>query len=108
MAQPVEVLQLLLAVAADLALLRKVLDQLLDPGPELIREVRRRRRDQRVDVVPGRLRHRAKPTTGADSCGYRRPMRKPAADLLLLLTVSLWALNFTAGKYILEHGFSPL
>jgi drug/metabolite transporter (DMT)-like permease len=35
-------------------------------------------------------------------------MRKPAADLLLLLTVSLWALNFTAGKYILTHGFRPL
>lgn len=35
-------------------------------------------------------------------------MRKPAADLLLILTVSLWALNFTAGKYILMHGFRPL
>jgi drug/metabolite transporter (DMT)-like permease len=35
-------------------------------------------------------------------------MRKPTADLLLLLTVSLWALNFTAGKYILMHGFKPL
>ncbi|MDX6544187.1 MAG: hypothetical protein QOK32_1790 [Gaiellaceae bacterium] len=35
-------------------------------------------------------------------------MRKPAADLLLILTVSLWALNFTAGKYILTHGFRPL
>jgi drug/metabolite transporter (DMT)-like permease len=35
-------------------------------------------------------------------------MRKPAADLLLLLTVGLWALNFTAGKYILMHGFRPL
>jgi drug/metabolite transporter (DMT)-like permease len=35
-------------------------------------------------------------------------MRKPAADFLLNLTVSLWALNFTAGKYILTHGFRPL
>ncbi|MDQ5820760.1 MAG: DMT family transporter [Actinomycetota bacterium] len=35
-------------------------------------------------------------------------MRRPAADFLLLATVTLWALNFTASKYILEHGFRPL
>jgi drug/metabolite transporter (DMT)-like permease len=29
-------------------------------------------------------------------------------DLLLLLTVSLWALNFTVSKYILDNGFHPL
>ncbi len=35
-------------------------------------------------------------------------MRRPTADLMLLATVSLWALNFTVSKYILEHGFHPL
>ena len=35
-------------------------------------------------------------------------MRRPTADLLLLATVSLWALNFTVSKYILDHGFRPL
>ena len=30
------------------------------------------------------------------------------ADVLLLLTVLFWSLNFTAVKYALEHGFSPL
>src|SRR5712691_12388539 len=31
-----------------------------------------------------------------------------AADLMLLATVSLWALNFTVSKYILDKGFHPL
>jgi drug/metabolite transporter (DMT)-like permease len=35
-------------------------------------------------------------------------VRRPTADLMLLGTVSLWALNFTVSKYILEHGFRPL
>jgi drug/metabolite transporter (DMT)-like permease len=35
-------------------------------------------------------------------------MRRDAADLMLLATVTLWALNFTVSKYILDHGFSPL
>lgn len=35
-------------------------------------------------------------------------MRRPTADLLLLATVSLWALNFTVSKYILDEGFHPL
>jgi drug/metabolite transporter (DMT)-like permease len=30
------------------------------------------------------------------------------ADLLLLTTVTLWALNFTASKFILQEGFRPL
>jgi drug/metabolite transporter (DMT)-like permease len=38
-------------------------------------------------------------------CGF---VRRPTADLMLLATVSLWALNFTVSKYILEHGFQPL
>jgi drug/metabolite transporter (DMT)-like permease len=36
------------------------------------------------------------------------PVRRPTADLMLLATVSLWALNFTVSKYILDHGFHPL
>ena len=35
-------------------------------------------------------------------------MRRPNADLMLLVTVCLWALNFTVSKYILDHGFHPL
>jgi drug/metabolite transporter (DMT)-like permease len=35
-------------------------------------------------------------------------VRRPTADLLLLATVSLWALNFTVSKYILDEGFRPL
>jgi drug/metabolite transporter (DMT)-like permease len=35
-------------------------------------------------------------------------MRRPTADLMLVATVSLWALNFTVSKYILDHGFRPL
>jgi drug/metabolite transporter (DMT)-like permease len=30
------------------------------------------------------------------------------ADAMLLVTVCLWALNFTASKYVLDHGFRPL
>src|SRR5215213_1978918 len=35
-------------------------------------------------------------------------MRRPTADLMLLATVTLWALNFTVSKYILDQGFHPL
>ena len=35
-------------------------------------------------------------------------MRRPNADLMLLATVCLWALNFTVSKYILDHGLHPL
>jgi drug/metabolite transporter (DMT)-like permease len=35
-------------------------------------------------------------------------VRRPNADLMLLVTVCLWALNFTVSKYILDHGFHPL
>jgi drug/metabolite transporter (DMT)-like permease len=35
-------------------------------------------------------------------------VRRSTADLMLLATVSLWALNFTVSKYILDHGFRPL
>jgi drug/metabolite transporter (DMT)-like permease len=35
-------------------------------------------------------------------------VRKPTADLMLVTTMCLWALNFTSSKYILTHGISPL
>lgn len=34
--------------------------------------------------------------------------RLSAAELGLLLTVLIWSLNFTATKYVLDHGFKPL
>jgi drug/metabolite transporter (DMT)-like permease len=38
----------------------------------------------------------------------RRLIPGTAADFMLLATVSLWALNFTVSKYILDKGFHPL
>jgi drug/metabolite transporter (DMT)-like permease len=35
-------------------------------------------------------------------------LRRRTAELMLLTTVLLWALNFTVTKYVLEHGFQPL
>jgi drug/metabolite transporter (DMT)-like permease len=36
-------------------------------------------------------------------------MRRPEpADLMLLVTVTIWSLNFTVTKYVLNHGFKPL
>ena len=36
-------------------------------------------------------------------------MRRPElADLMLLATVTLWALNFTVTKYVISHGFQPI
>jgi drug/metabolite transporter (DMT)-like permease len=36
-------------------------------------------------------------------------MRRPElADLMLLATVTLWALNFTVTKYVIKHGFQPV
>jgi drug/metabolite transporter (DMT)-like permease len=34
--------------------------------------------------------------------------RLEAADLMLLVTVLIWSLNFTVTKYVLNHGFKPL
>jgi drug/metabolite transporter (DMT)-like permease len=36
-------------------------------------------------------------------------MRRPElADLMLVATVTLWALNFTVTKYVISHGFQPI
>jgi drug/metabolite transporter (DMT)-like permease len=36
-------------------------------------------------------------------------MRRPElADVMLLATVTLWALNFTVTKYVISHGFEPI
>ncbi|HEX6491729.1 MAG TPA: DMT family transporter [Gaiellaceae bacterium] len=34
--------------------------------------------------------------------------RGELADLMLLATVTLWALNFTVTKYVISHGFQPV
>jgi drug/metabolite transporter (DMT)-like permease len=39
---------------------------------------------------------------------FGRVRRATTADLMLLTTVTLWALNFTVSKYILNQGFQPL
>src|SRR5439155_6508509 len=41
--------------------------------------------------------------------GRVEQVRRPeAADLMLLVTVVIWSLNFTVTKYVLNHGFKPL
>jgi drug/metabolite transporter (DMT)-like permease len=41
--------------------------------------------------------------------GSFESMRRPElADLMLLATVTLWALNFTVTKYVISHGFQPV
>jgi drug/metabolite transporter (DMT)-like permease len=37
-----------------------------------------------------------------------RVRRLELADLMLLVTVVIWSLNFTVTKYVLNHGFKPL
>jgi drug/metabolite transporter (DMT)-like permease len=37
-----------------------------------------------------------------------RVRRLEIADLMLLVTVVIWSLNFTVTKYVLNHGFKPL
>ena len=37
-----------------------------------------------------------------------RVRRPELADLMLLVTVMIWSLNFTVTKYVLNHGFKPL
>jgi drug/metabolite transporter (DMT)-like permease len=34
--------------------------------------------------------------------------RLETADLMLLVTVAIWSLNFTVTKYVLNHGFKPI
>src|SRR6188508_1040689 len=36
-------------------------------------------------------------------------MRRPSSvEVMLLVTIGLWALNLTVSRYILTHGFQPL
>src|SRR3989440_7605668 len=37
-----------------------------------------------------------------------RVRRPETADVMLLVTVVIWSLNFTVTKYVLNHGFKPL
>ena len=34
--------------------------------------------------------------------------RDRTADLMLVGTILIWALNFSVTRYVLEHGFQPL
>ena len=103
MAEPVEQLQLLLGVAANVVVDGEVLHELLDASSKLIREVRRRRSDERVDVVAGDLGHGQ--SVSLASAAVRR---LSAAEVGLLVTVVIWSINFTMTKYVLGHGFQPL
>jgi hypothetical protein len=53
--EAVEQLDLLLAVPPHRVIVGQLLDQLTDARSDLVREVRCRRPDERVDVLPGRL-----------------------------------------------------
>jgi len=101
--EPVEQLHPLLGVAADLVVAGEVLHELLDASAKLIREVRRRRPDERVDVVAGDLGHgRSVPLPSA------AVRRLTPAEIGLLVTVVIWGLNFPLTKYAFDHGFQPL
>ena len=90
------------AVAAYLIALGQVLDQFRHARADLVGEVRRRGADEGVDLVDRRASHGGSVTRVA---AVRRPS---AAESLLLLTVSIWAFNFTVTRYVLTHGFQPL
>ena len=48
-------------------------------------------------------------STKAQRLGAWMAARRPeVADLMLLATVTLWALNFTVTKYVISHGFEPV
>jgi drug/metabolite transporter (DMT)-like permease len=83
--------------------LGKVLDQLPDPRADLRREMRCRRADEALNVVDGRLGHRKK-----RNATFPQVRRVTAVDLMLLGTVSLWALNIVVTRYVLTHGWRPL
>jgi drug/metabolite transporter (DMT)-like permease len=104
MAEAVEPFHLRFAVTAHLVPLVEPGDELPDARPDLVREVRRRRPDEGVDVVAGRLAvHRR------GIYRYRRAVRRlTVVDLMLFGTVLLWALNVTVTKYVINHGFHPL
>jgi len=59
-AEPVEQLDLLLAVATHRVILGKIADELAHARAQLVREVRRRGADEGVDVGEGRLGHRGR------------------------------------------------
>ena len=112
MTEPLEPLHLRVGVPANLVALGQVGDELAHARSKLEREVRGRRADEGVDVVAGRLAHRAASVSRAGVANVPLPSaavrRVSPVDLMLLGTVLLWALNLTVTKYVLEHGFQPL
>ncbi len=57
MAETIEQVQLLFAVAASRVVFREAVDQLAHARSQLIREVRRRGTDELVDLLDDRVRH---------------------------------------------------
>ena len=103
MSEPIEPRDLFLRVLPHVVVVRKVRNELAHARTELVREVRRRRPDEGVDVVARGLGHvRTLPLASA------RVRRPSAAEVGLLVTVVIWSLNFTVTKYVLDHGFKPL
>ncbi len=112
MTEAFEPLHLGVGVQANLIALGQVGDELAHACSQLEREMRGRRADEGVDVVAGRLAHRAASVSLDGVANVPLPSaavrRVSPVDLMLLGTVLLWALNFTVTKYVLEHGFQPL
>ena len=106
MAEAIEPRHLRLAVRAHVAAGRSVDEELLDPRPDLVREVGRRRPDEGVDVVASRLCHDGEERIASLDRMRRVPVH--AVDLMLFGTVLLWALNSTVTRYVVTHGFQPL
>jgi drug/metabolite transporter (DMT)-like permease len=49
-----------------------------------------------------------RPVSGDRRRDYRQQMRLARVELVLLFTITLWALNFTMTRYVLTHGLQPL
>jgi drug/metabolite transporter (DMT)-like permease len=112
-AEPVQQGHLLLAVRAHRIAVGQAGNQLVDAGPQLVSEVRRRGPDERVDVGDARLVRHAETlldgAAGERGIGRVVTMRRiSAVDAILLATVLLWSLNYTVSKYVLNQGFRPL
>jgi drug/metabolite transporter (DMT)-like permease len=104
MTEPIEQLHLVLGVTPHRMVFREVDGQLANPRAELVGEVRRRRPDELVDRLSGRLGH----GESVNGTVGRMRGRLTAVELMLGATIVIWAFNIVVTKYVLEHGFEPL
>ena len=81
----------------------QILDQLAHPSPELESEMRRRGPNEGVDIVDRGRGHARKRNARVEK--VRRPS---TVELMLLVTVSIWAFNFSVTRYALTNGWEPL